>query len=111
MVIMRHRISLCVCLSLPVYVCVGAEVVLLFEVSNGVQCCSRCLHANAAAELVDVGEEGKRPEPTHTHTHTQPASSHFCWWRIRELAGCVDVLLPYCTASGKQHTHTQMRQD
>lgn len=65
-----QRKSVCVCVSLPVYVCVGAEVVLLFEVSNGVQRCSRCMHANAAAELVDVGEEGKRPEPTHPHTHT-----------------------------------------
>lgn len=71
MAIVRHCASLCVCVCLCLCVCVhvGAEVVLLFEVSNGVQRCSRCLHANAAAELVDVGEEGKRPEPTHTHTH------------------------------------------
>lgn len=120
MVIARQRASLrarvCVFASLCVCarVCVGAEVVPLFEVSNGVQRCSRCLHANAAAELVDVGEEGKRPEPTYSYTHThtrrqQPASSHFCWWRIGESAGSVDASLPYCRASGEQRAPKRRR--
>jgi len=77
-------------------VCVGAEVVRLFEVSNGVQRCSCCLHANAAAELEDVGGEGKRPEHayTHTHTHTHtPAISHFYWLRTGEQAGSVAASL------------------
>lgn len=41
------------------------------------QHCSCCLHANTAAELEDVGEEGKRPDPSHTQIHIHYKIGHF----------------------------------
>ncbi|CAL8379076.1 unnamed protein product [Boreogadus saida] len=48
----------------------SAEARLLFEVSDGVQEHSCCLHANIEAALENVGDEGKRPEPAHSTTVT-----------------------------------------
>lgn len=97
-----------VCVSKRVCLCVrvGAEVGLLFEVSDGVQCCSCCLHANAAAELEDVGEEGKRPEhaPTNTHTHTI-TTCHFTPFLV-ENQNRLDVLMCCCLAAENQEDQT-----
>lgn len=83
-----------------VYLYVGAGVLLLFKVSNGVQHCSCCLHANAVAKLEDVGEEGKRPEPAHTHIHRHNPKLPFHTSPGGESETRLDLLVFYCLSAG-----------
>lgn len=103
-----YMVRVCVCVSKRVCLCVrvGAEVGLLFEVSDGVQRCSCCLHANAAAELEDVGEEGKRPEHAPTNTHTRTITTcHFTPFLV-ENQNRLDVLMCCCLAAENQEDQT-----
>jgi len=90
---------------------VGAEVVLVFEVSDGVQRCSCCLHANAAAELEDVGGEGKRPEPAHTNTHVHKITTCHFTPLLVENQNRLDVLMPPRRHSGGSDPQTLKTDD
>lgn len=70
------------------------------------QRCSCCLHANAAAELEDVGEEGKRPEHAPTNTHTRTITTcHFTPFLV-ENQNRLDVLMCCCLAAENQEDQT-----
>lgn len=92
--ILHGQTSDCVCLY------VGAGVLLLFKVSNGVQHCSCCLNANAVAKQEDVGEEGKRPEPAHTHIHRHNLNLPFHTSPGGELETRLNLLVFYWLSAG-----------